>query len=235
MTRGIYTKWIIGAVFMLLIVATGCILYYQHTTAADKHAAAQAEKRLETWQADKAKPPTPAKTESTKPPVESTTPTAEAETEQTSTPTDTDEVLLSKFGFGPYPEVPADFPWQEVFGPSYNRSNADYELMDRVSVELWKQGEHVEGISSEDDTGLFYPTIRGTIYVEWGSRWEVLGKGFGRKVRGLTGHPDDLKSLQDLIQSREGSPLLESDIPSHLKVLDMSEGIDPYKFLDLPK
>ena len=35
--------------------------------------------------------------------------------------------------------------------------------------------------------------------------------------------------------SEDGRPLLESDIPSHLKVLDMSEGIDPYDFLDLPK
>ena len=233
MTRGIWTKWIIGAVFLLLIVATGCILYYQHTTAADKQAAAQAEKRLQKWQADKAKPPA-------EKPVNKVTAAVKndfaAETEQTSTAAAPDEVRVSKFGFGPFPEVPADFPWQEVFGPSYNRSHADYELMDRVFVELWKQGERgVEGMASANSTGLFYPTIRGTIYVEWGSRWKVFGKGFGRKVKGLKGHPDDLKPLQDLIQSREGSPLLESDIPSHLKVLDMSEGIDPYKFLDLPK
>ena len=33
MTRGIYTKWIVGAAFVLLIIAAGCIWYYQHTTA----------------------------------------------------------------------------------------------------------------------------------------------------------------------------------------------------------
>ena len=217
------------------------ILYYQHTTAADKHAAAQADKRLQKWQAEKAKPPA-------EKPVNKVTAAVKndfaAETEQTSTAAAPDEVRVSKFGFGPFPEVPADFPWQEIFDPPYYsddpdnpyKDNPDFELMDRVWVKLWNQGEHgVEGMSSEDGTGLFYPTIRGTIYVKWGSRWEVFGKGFGKKVRGLKGHPDDLEPLQELIKSREEAPLLESDIPSHLKVLDMSEGIDPYKFLDLPK
>ena len=61
MTRGIYTKWIIGAAFVLLIVATGCILYYQHTTAQYKHEAEQADKLLQQWKADKAKTTTIAK------------------------------------------------------------------------------------------------------------------------------------------------------------------------------
>ena len=78
MTRGIWTKWIIGAACLLLIVAAGCFWYYQHTTAADKQAAEQTEKLLQEWEADKAKPP--AETETTHTPAESTQNTAEKPT-----------------------------------------------------------------------------------------------------------------------------------------------------------
>ena len=128
MTRGIYTKWIIGAAFILLIFACGCILYYQHTIAADKQAAEQADKLLQQWKADKAKPPMPAEKEATNTPAESNTPTAEKPTnkigEETETNTDkstkpvnivtseqdnTEAVKVSPYGFGPYPEVPEGF------------------------------------------------------------------------------------------------------------------------------
>ena len=105
--------------------------------------------------------------------------------------------------------------------------------MDRVYVELWKRGENVVGMGTRDSTGLFYPTIRGTIYVEWGPRWKIYGLSFGRKVRHITGHPDDIERLRSL--QGEGKTLTARDIPSDLKVLDMSEGIDPFKFLNLPK
>ena len=77
MTRGIWTKWIIGAAIGLIIVAVGCILYYQYTTAADKQAAEQADKLLQEWEADKAKQTITADKESTQAPAESETPTAE--------------------------------------------------------------------------------------------------------------------------------------------------------------
>ena len=54
-----------------------------------------------------------------------------------------------------------------------------------------------------------------------------------RMIRAVNGHPDDVAALEAARQ--EGHPLLESDIPSHLKVLEMSEGIDPYRFLNLTK
>ncbi|MXV78509.1 hypothetical protein F4001_09155 [Candidatus Poribacteria bacterium] len=160
-------------------------------------------------------------------------------TEQTAMPLATDEVRVSKFGFGPYPELPADFPYQDLFDAStldnvHDPDNPNYELMYRVRVKLWKQGvRDVLGMSTSRRTGLFYPSIPGTIYVEWVPRWTVFGQEFGRKIRSVKGNPDDMEVLRD--GSEDGRPLLESDIPSHLKVLDMSEGIDPYDFLDLPK
>lgn len=72
MTRSIYTKWIIGAVCILLVIAAGCILYYQQTTAHDRKEAAKDDKLLQQWKADKAKSPA----ETT--PAESVRQTAEA-------------------------------------------------------------------------------------------------------------------------------------------------------------
>lgn len=96
-----------------------------------------------------------------------------------------------------------------------------------IWVELWKRGENVEGFGTIKSTALFYPTIRGTIYVEWAPRWKVFGKGFGRTIRYIDRHPDDVERLQGVDR--------ESEIPSDFKVLDISEGIDPYHFLDLPR
>ena len=255
MTRGIYTKWIIVAAFLLLILATGCILYYQHSTAADKHAAQQADKRLQQWKADKSKPTITAEKESTNTPAErikntaekpnnnKTTTKPESKQAPTAAPAQATvaEMRVSKFGFGPYPELPANFPWQDLFDPPYYtedpndpyKDDPDYELMDRLYVELWKRGNNVEGMGTLDSTGLFYPTIRGTIYVEWAPRWKIFGQEIGRKVHYINGHPDDLARLGSPHQ--EGETLTEKDIPSDLKVLDISEGIDPYKFLNLTK
>ena len=251
MIRDIFTnKWIIGAAFGLLIVAAGCFWYYQQTTQAYKQEAEQADKLLQQWEADKAQQTTTAEKEETNTPAESTENTAEeptnkigegTETEtkqaQSAAPTQTEaaEVRVSKFGFGPYPELPADFPWQDMFDPPYYtedpddpyKDNPNYELMDRLWVELWKRGENVEGFGTLKSTGLFYPTIRGTIYVKWIPRWKVFGKEFGRTIQYIDGHPDDMDRLESITK--------ESEIPSDLKVLDISEGINAYEFLNLSK
>ena len=67
---------------------------------------------------------------------------------------------------------------------------------------------------------------RGIMYVNWQSRWELFGFGFGRRISGKSGHPDDF-----------GEPFGpdEPKIPKGIKIFDMSEGIDPYKLLNLPK
>ena len=250
MTRGIYTKWIIGAAFILLIIATGCILYYQHSTAADKQAAEQANKLLQQWKADKAQQTTTAEKKVTETPAESTQNTAEKPTNKVVTTkpkakqaqsantaqTEAAEVRVSKFGFGTYPKLPADFPWQDLFDPPYYtedpdhpyKDDPDYELMHRLRVELWKRGERgVEGFGKLGSTGLFYPTIRGTIYVKWIPRWKAFGKEFGRTIQYIDGHPDDINRLENVTK--------ESEIPSDLKVLDISEGINAYEFLNLSK
>ena len=245
-------KWIIGGITLLIIIAGACYLWYQHELADDRKAASDAQKLLRQSEIEKSEKSKIA-AQAADAPAESNTPTAEKQsadatamtdnTEASQTEADTDaqnaatsDVRVSKFGFGPYPEIPPDFPHQDIFDPPYYtedpnmveyKDNPDYELMDRLWVELWKRGEKVEGMGTIDQTGLFYPTIRGTIYVEWAPRWKVFGKGIGRKIRFIDGHPDDIKRLIDAET--------ESDIPSDMKVLDISEGIDPYEFLGLPR
>ncbi len=153
------------------------------------------------------------------PPPENTTSLAEETT-------DVKEVRISPFGFGPYPEIPTDFPIQNIFDQS-GQNSPNFELMDRVWVELWKRGVRgITGMSISNESGLVHPTIQGIMYVNWEPRWELFGFGFGRRISGISGHPDDF-----------GEPFGpdEPKIPKGIKVFDMSEGIDPYKLLNLPK
>ena len=70
----------------------------------------------------------------------------------------------SPFGFGPYPEVPADYPFQERL---WDNATPEYELLVRVRVKLWKQGTKTKGAKSDMNNGLIYPSIPGVIYVQW--------------------------------------------------------------------
>ena len=127
-----------------------------------------------------------------------------------------EDVPVSAHGFGPYPEVPADFPIN-VNWSTYETKLPVFELMIRVRIKLWEQGHNVTGISQEN--GVMHPIIRGTVYIEWSRD--------GKEVLGITGHPDDMSdAVVDQIES--------GNIPTWLTVLDYdTTGIDPYEFLDL--
>ena len=140
------------------------------------------------------------------------------------------EKSVSPFGFGPYPEIPADFPDQDIFHPNkYGQAakeNPNYELMDRVRLELWKRGVRgIEGMSISGNTGLVTPTIQGIAYADWEPRWGFFGIGFGKRYTGLSGHPDDFGALG----------LDGIEIPKGVKVFHSSKAIDPYLLLKIPK
>lgn len=79
MTHRFYARWIIGGIVLLLIVAGACYLWYQHDTAPDRKAAADAEKLLRQSEKLKKVSKTGNKTEQAADvaSAESTTPTAE--------------------------------------------------------------------------------------------------------------------------------------------------------------
>ena len=252
MIRYILTnKWIIGSAFLLLIVAAGCIWYYQHTTAHDREQAAKADKRLQQWKAERTPKPTiNADQESTQTPAETTTSTAEKPsspelqigdivdgriylgTERPSPellakfgihPPSQDEII-SPYGFGPYPELP------EGYGPiTWPRKSANSELRIRVKIQLLKQGVPVEGSIMEN--GLVYPILKGVRYVIWG---ESDGR---RYLRRSLGHPDDGAYMRAIVREKRDrrESITAADFPG-IKLVPFEEGgIDPYTFLDLPK
>jgi len=61
---------------------------------------------------------------------------------------ETADVPVSPYGFGPYPEVPTGFPdnlhpiwpWSEEKKQELAGKGKDFELMQRVLIELWNQG-----------------------------------------------------------------------------------------------
>ena len=142
---------------------------------------------------------------------------------------------VSPFGFGPYPQVPADFPdepiWDEdpdypegdgVFGSNFMRS---LELIDRVLIKLWTQGHGAtSGEIGDDDMVLpFYPN---TVYVTWRYTEEPDGKTT-RYASEISSGPDVPLSVHDAI-SEEGT------IPFGIKVLSHDDNrIDPFTFLNL--
>lgn len=138
-------------------------------------------------------------------------------------------------GFGPYPNIPSDYPrqniWDElerlddVAGSELGRSSRGHELMHRVLIKLWNQGRKAEGASIDDSNGRVYPMYNDTVYVSWREDENDDGS-VDRYIGRYTCHP----SLRDYRDSVENSTH-----PSWLKVVRHDEGgIDPYSFLDLP-
>ncbi len=227
MIRDILTnKWIIGAAFLLLIFAGACYLYYQYTTAHYKAATTQDEKLLEQWKADKAKPPTLAKTESTQAPAESITPTAEKPTQQTG---NIKEVKVSPYGLGSFPKIPKHSPIpQDWF--DYPRSSKRQEIMARVIVKLWQDGKPNYGGTMSSSTGLVYPTFPNRIIVEWASKDTPFGTI--RYATRISWCPE----AEGFQQQMKGKTIYEDDFPSHFKIVEPKDaGIDPYEYLDLPR
>lgn len=144
------------------------------------------------------------------------------------------EVPVSPFGWGPYPEVPAGFPiepswtWSEEKRLSYDSSRQrDFELMGRVLVKLWHQGDReFVGVYRDDQNGLVYPTYPNTAYVDW--RESTLPNGEVVKYPGgLLSGPGAPKyiPLRDFF---------ENGLPSGIRFIDWETGgINPYEFLGL--
>lgn len=245
MTIGFYTKWIIGGIMLLIIIAGACYLWYQHDTAPYKREAAETAEFAREWEAtQKAEAKNKVK-QASKAPAEGTTPTTEKTITTNTTPVtdktepspvgnlaqnaETAEVPVSPYGFGPYPKVPDEY--FHFFGEEPDPNFWTYnwgkngELMQRVILKLWEQGKRTHG--GKLSNGLFYPTYPNTLIVKW--KTQVTPFGIRRYVSRMQGAPET-ESWQ---RSHKGT-IYESDIPSHFTVIEHKDaGIDPYDFLDL--
>lgn len=140
--------------------------------------------------------------------------------DDTASEEETAEVPVSPHGFGPYPEVPANYPGTVNWDDYRNDSNPIFELMERVKIKLWtEQGVYAEGMTG--DHNRVYPIVRGIVMVGWSHD--------GTHIQRTLGHPAD--NLQEITEEIE-----TGSIPSGITVVDYeSAGLDPYFFLGLDK
>ena len=251
MLREYFTnRWVIGGFCFLIVFGIACYFWYQHELAPYEQSEAESSEMLH--QSERAQKAETAQAISDAP-VESATPTAEKPINKTTdavpetdgrtgeqtgpvtaatqqTETNAEEVPVSPHGFGPYPELPPDYPDYPATA-WHSELTAEGELLIRVHIKLWKQGIRALGGNMRDD-GLIYPTLPGVVYVKW--KRTVLPDGTVEKsVADRTGDPHMGKILWN-IELQKGK-VLEKDIPPEVKVVDMAEaGIDPYEFLGLP-
>ncbi len=137
----------------------------------------------------------------------------------------TEDGRVSPFGFGPYPKVPADYPskmtptWIKDENPSQ-----DQELMHRVLIKLWNQGDHNVG-GAFMSSSLVYPMYPNKVYVRY-KEMEMLD-GTVRRVITDAGGP---LGTNPIIPPGEMFPVL----PKGVEAINMDNaGINPYEFLDL--
>jgi len=251
MYRDIFmNKWVLGGVGFLIMLSIACYFWYQHDTAPDRKAAAEAEKLLR--QSEIAKKVSDADSvaeQAADESVESNTLTAEKPiTEATAKMAkDTDMaremwekdipevVRVSPHGFGPYPEVPADYraqcgptSWQQVELYGLPPAIRGVELIERVTLKLWKEGDtQVRGGTLKN--GKVYVNYPNHAYV----RWTTVTDAEGNTIRVLS----SWSSGGDLPKpTRE--QMHNSYIPPGVRVTDLDvedPGIEPYAFLGLDK
>ncbi len=141
---------------------------------------------------------------------------------------------VSPFGFGPYPEVPSDFPRDPIWvaDPDYPEGDEhlgsdfmrDMELINRVLIKLWNQGRRVSSASMSK--GQVFPHYPNTVYVEWDYTEEPDGT--------TTRYASEITSGYDVSQSVHDAIRKEGTIPFGIKELNHdADGIDPYTFLNL--
>ena len=181
-----------------------------------QHAAATTDENTDTPMPDDTAAPstreTAAKTIDSTEPIETDAVSADA----------LDPSKMSRFGLGPYPEIPKE--WNVI--PNYWEFMVDSiedELLCRVAIKM-----HNEGIRSKYGSVGFDPSTLLIIAVERGSvliETEIDQNGEERVYRALA-HPDDLSGIYTR----------QSEIPSHLKIVTAEEiGFDPYEYLGLQK
>ncbi len=144
---------------------------------------------------------------------------------------------VSPYGFGPYPEIPAGFPenlrpvwtWSEEKLERIVGKQKNFELMHRVLIKLWNQGDQdFVGVTRGDDNGKVYPIYPGVTYVAWREVKDLHGKVHRYPGFALSGPDVPRLSRVDFAEGR--------GYPPHVTVLDReTTGIEPYQFLGLQR
>lgn len=260
MIRDIITrKWIVGSFTLLISVAVTCFLWYQHVTTkyeqeVTEQEVTETDQLARQWENQKANTDkATSQRDEALFPGETGRKLAEAErknrvvyhlteppkpkgknlqtgVDRTTTQADTG---VSPYGFGPYPEVPIDFPFPVDW--EFSGSNANHELMARVGIKLWNQGIETYGLGMSN--GLVYPNYIDTVYVRWAETTDDDGNPI-QYITDLSGYPPACQRIvaNNIARHGERLTMTAADIPSDVTIKLYDEaGIDPYTFLDLPR
>ncbi|MCG9126876.1 tetratricopeptide repeat protein [Candidatus Poribacteria bacterium] len=142
----------------------------------------------------------------------------------------------SPYGFGPYPEVPVDYPYQERL---WDNASLEHELLVRVRVKLWEQGTKTKG-AMFGSNGLVYPTIPGVFYVEWNDPDTERAISPGQRyARRLSGHSETIEKWKSIFLTENRyvrTDLQQKPEDFGITVYEYPDGgIDPYEFLGIDK
>ena len=132
------------------------------------------------------------------------------------------EVRMSPHGFGPYPKVPDDYPGYIEWERNPDNPSRTHELMSRVFVKLWTEGErNFRGGSTYK--GRILPHYNDVVYVSW-VEYKKSDGSIVRRAGGQISGPRVNYSGIDFLNP-----------PPHIRILDLeTSGINPYQYLDLP-
>lgn len=239
-------KWVIGGVAFLIVFAVACVFWYRYDTAPDRRDAAETTEAVREWEATQKANTNNVTEDETNTLAGDNALTADKPMEIPSEE-NTSPVNVSPYGFGPYPEIPPDFPANRM--PPWTWSDEkrqkliefskvpnilrDGELIYRVYIKMWNEGMRILPAAKVDpDTDrvyLEYPNTV-TVYVTYGytenpdgTRERIINgtKAYGVKV-GVDITEEDI---------------LNGNIPDHITVKssDENEGVDPYSYLGLKR
>ena len=235
------SKFIISALLVCGLIVTACLLWSWHGHRELAEQEAKHAQFLQRITSQKAAPTVqvPGQTETERERLDDTAKeglpemetfladTATSSVEQVSSQSEPidkeapiETVRVSPFGFGPYPEVPEGCP---VPRNIWHASDAQMELLFRVAIQKWNEGERFNGCSTgEGKVYLHYPN---TVYIQYGEP-EVNDSGI--LIRPIT-HVISANIGMSPQQMRAG------EIPAGIRVLEYGkDGIDTYEYLDLP-
>ena len=146
-------------------------------------------------------------------------------------------VPVSPFGFGPYPKVPQGFPehlmpiwtWSDERRQRVTGREIDFELMHRVLIKLYNDGDHgFRAVIRNDRNGKVYPLYDDVVYVK---RWQEMRLPDGTVAQYPAGQltTKGFISPQDFVESG-------GKLPAHIEFIDRdTAGYDPYHFLNLER
>ena len=142
-----------------------------------------------------------------------------------------EDVPVSPFGFGPYPEIPADYTarhgqtvWQYP-GSLPLSAQMNIELLHRVMIASWNEGD-THFVSATLQNGKVYLQYPNTMYVRYVER----ERSDGTVQHFIKSWSAGERNQPAIDQIREGK------IPTGVTLIDMDSedvGIDPYTFLEI--